>query len=548
MVPFLPHIAHPLHSPPFPQNITKTTLLDHNTPNPSGLHSLTIYTPLLITTPHQNSPQQHTPPTTTTTAPTTTCVAVTSPHSPRHNTMSDYRQERDRDRDYGNSRPDRHHSRRNYNERDERDYRRDRREDDEDAQEHRAFRGRSDRRGPSELDRLHSRGPGAATEQEYDTAKDMEVTQNFADMHLKPELSQGLLQFGIVKPSSVQQRVMTPILKGHDVIAQAPSGTGKTTIFAIALLQLVDTSLNSPQALALFPTRELAQQTRVAMKAMGGFMQVKVHACIGGKSVQEDVDALSKGQHIVTGTPGRVYDLIKRTALNTKHIKAWVIDEADEMLSQGFKDQIYYIYRYLPTQIQIMLVSATLPNDVLLLTSKFMTNPVRILVKRDELSLNGIRQFFVGVEKEEWKYETLIDLYELLTITQSVVFVNTRETCELLAKRMREENFMVEYMHGDMNQEDRDTVMAKFRAAEARVLITTDIWGRGIDVQQVSLVINYDLPQSREAYLHRIGRSGRFGRKGVAINLTVPSEKHVLDDIAQYYGIVIEEMPASLNM
>eukprot|EP00461_Guttulinopsis_vulgaris_P002566 UN02567 len=188
----------------------------------------------------------------------------------------------------------------------------------------------------SELDQLQSRGPGVATDADYEGAKEMQATQTFEGMHLKPELLKGLLQFGIIKPSSVQQRVMTPILQGHDVIAQSPSGTGKTTIFAIALLQIVDTSINSPQALAIFPTRELAQQTRVSMKAIGGYMNTKVHTCIGGKSMNDDLDQLNQGQHIITGTPGRVYDMIKRGALVTKHIPAWVIDEADEMLIAGF--------------------------------------------------------------------------------------------------------------------------------------------------------------------------------------------------------------------
>jgi ATP-dependent RNA helicase len=403
------------------------------------------------------------------------------------------------------------------------------------------------REGPQSIHDLQSKGPGQATEIEYEQTKTMTQYTTFESMLLKPDLLKGLLQYGIIKPSNVQQRVMAPILTGRDVIAQAPSGTGKTTIFAIALLQIVDPSINNPQALAIFPTRELAHQARIAMKALGSYMNIKVHNCIGGTAQADDTRALESGVHIVTGTPGRIFDNIKRGILNTSQIKAWVIDEADEMFSKGFKDQVYYIYRYLPSDLQIMLVSATLPNDILQLTSKFMTDPVRILVKRDELSLQGIKQFFVNVESEEWKYETLIDLYELMTITQAVVFVNSREKCEEIAKKMQEANFTVDFMHGGMEQSQRDAVMTSFRSARSRVLITTDIWGRGIDVQQVSLVINYDLPQSRETYLHRIGRSGRFGRKGVAINFCKDDEKQVLDDIAQYYAIIIQEMPATMK-
>jgi len=224
-----------------------------------------------------------------------------------------------------------------------------------------------------------------------------------------------------------------------------------------------------------------------------------------------------------------------------------VLDEADEMLNRGFKEQIYDIYRYLPPNVQVCLFSATLPHDVLEMTSKFMTKPVRVLVKRDELTLEGIKQFFVAVEREEWKFETLCDLYETLTITQAVIFVNSRRKVEWLADKMREVNFTVSTMHADMEQKNRDGVMKKFRAGESRVLISTDIWARGLDVPQVSLVINYDLPNTRELYIHRIGRSGRYGRKGVAINFVKADDIGILRDIEQYYSTQIDEMPMNVG-
>jgi len=223
-----------------------------------------------------------------------------------------------------------------------------------------------------------------------------------------------------------------------------------------------------------------------------------------------------------------------------------VIDEADEMLGRGFKEQLYDIYRYLPPQTQVVLVSATMPHDVLEMTTKFMQDPVRILVKRDELTLEGIKQFFVAVEKEEWKFDTLCDLYDILTITQAVIFCNTRKKVIWLTAKMREANFTVSCMHGDMPQKERDSIMADFRGGKSRVLIATDVWGRGLDVQQVSLVINYDLPNSRELYIHRIGRSGRFGRKGVAINFVKNDDIRILRDIEQYYGTQIDEMPMNV--
>jgi len=280
--------------------------------------------------------------------------------------------------------------------------------------------------------------------------------------------------------------------------------------------------------------------------AFGDFMNVQVHCCIGGKSIGEDIRKLDYGVHVVSGTPGRVFDMIRRRNLRTASIKLLILDEADEMLSKGFKEQIYDIYRYLPPATQVVLVSATLPHEVLEMTTNFMTDPVRILVKRDELTLEGIKQYFVAVEREEWKFETLCDLYDTLTITQAVIFCNTRQKVDWLTEQMRKNNFTVASMHGDMPQEERDAIMTAFRGGEKRVLITTDIWARGIDVQQVSLVINYDLPNNRELYIHRIGRSGRFGRKGVAINFVKNDDIRILRDIEQFYSTQIDEMPMNL--
>jgi len=287
-------------------------------------------------------------------------------------------------------------------------------------------------------------------------------------------------------------------------------------------------------------------QSRNVMLAFGDYMNVTCHACIGGKSVGEDMRILQSGVQVVSGTPGRVYDMIRRRALKTKSVRMLVIDEADEMLGRGFREQLYDIYRYLPPATQVVLVSATMPHDVLEMTTRFMQDPVRILVKRDELTLEGIKQFFVAVEKEDWKFDTLCDLYDILTITQAVIFCNTKKKVEWLTTKMRENDFTVSCMHGDQPQKERDDIMTEFRSGKSRVLIATDVWGRGLDVQQVSLVINYDLPNSRELYIHRIGRSGRFGRKGVAINFVKNDDIRILRDIEQFYGTQIDEMPMNV--
>jgi len=380
---------------------------------------------------------------------------------------------------------------------------------------------------------------------EFETSTKVDVLQAFDQMGLKDDLTRGIFAYGFEKPSAIQQRAIAPIINGRDVIAQAQSGTGKKATFSIGVLQSIDTTLRETQALVLSPTRELAQQIQKVMLALGDYMNVQVHSCIGGKSVGEDIRKLENGVHIVSGTPGRVFDMISRKSLRTRNIKMLVLDEADEML-RGFKEQIYDVYRYLPHATQVVLVSATLTPDVLAMTKKFMNDPIRILVKRDEITLEGIKQFFVAVEKEEWKFDTLCDLYDTLTITQAVIFCNTRRKVDWLTNKMREANFTVASMHGDMPQSERDAIMKSFRDGENRVLITTDIWARGIDVQQVSLVINYDLPNNRELYIHRIGLSGRFGRKGVAINFVKSDDIRSLRDIEQFYSTQIDEMPMNV--
>ncbi|KAG8705551.1 translation initiation factor eIF4A [Ceratobasidium sp. 395] len=373
-----------------------------------------------------------------------------------------------------------------------------------------------------------------------------QVVDNFDNMDLRAELLRGVYAYGFERPSAIQQRAIVPVVKGHDVIAQAQSGTGKTATFSISILQKLDLSVKGTQALILAPTRELAQQIQKVVIALGDYMNIECHACVGGTNVREDMDKLRQGVHIVVGTPGRVYDMIGRGALNPNTIKIFCLDEADEMLSRGFTEQIYQVFQLLPADTQVVLLSATMPADVLEVTKKFMRDPIRILVKRDELTLEGIKQFYIAVEKEEWKLDTLSDLYETVTITQAVIFCNTRRKVDWLTEKLTQREFTVSAMHGDMEQKTRETIMKEFRSGSSRVLITTDLLARGIDVQQVSLVINYDLPANRENYIHRIGRGGRFGRKGVAINFVTTEDVRMLRDIEQFYNTQIDEMPLNV--
>jgi len=373
-----------------------------------------------------------------------------------------------------------------------------------------------------------------------------EVIETFDAMDLPDTLLRGIYAYGFEKPSAIQQRAIKPAILGRDLIAQAQSGMGKTATFAIGTLAKLDPKLRQCQSLILAPTRELAQQIQRVVMALGDYMDITVHACVGGTAVRDDIRTLQAGAHIVVGTPGRVFDMINRRALKLDNIRQFFLDEADEMLSRGFKDQIYDIFKFLPETVQVCLFSATMPLEVLEVTGRFMREPVRILVKKDELTLEGIKQFYIAVDKEEWKLDTLCDLYETVTITQAIIYCNTRRKVDWLTEEMQKKDFTVSSMHGDMDQREREIIMREFRSGSSRVLITTDLLARGIDVQQVSLVINFDLPTNRENYIHRIGRSGRFGRKGVAINFLTDGDVRYLRDIEQFYQTQITEMPMNV--
>lgn len=375
------------------------------------------------------------------------------------------------------------------------------------------------------------------------------MSASFDNMNLKDELLRGIYSYGFENPSVIQQRAIVPIVEGNEVIAQAQSGTGKTGTFSISVLQCVDTSVNECQAIIVSPIRELARQTNNVICNLGIFLGVKTSLCIGGIDLSKNCKEFEEGVHIAVGTPGRIYDLMNRGILKADKVKMFVIDEADEMLSYGFQDQIRSIVDRLQESVQICLFSATMPNEVLQLTDVFMNDPMRILVKNDVLTLEGIRQFYIAVGEDRNKYETLKDIYSTLTLGQTIIYVNTIRRVERLSNALSDENFPVSFIHGSMEQSERNVIMKQFREGSSRVLVTTDLLARGIDIQQVSLVINYDMPSIRrkENYIHRIGRSGRFGRKGVAINFMTNNDYRIKEELERFYNTQIEEMPMDIG-
>ena len=371
---------------------------------------------------------------------------------------------------------------------------------------------------------------------------------SFDHMDLPQELLRGIYGYGFEKPSEIQKRGIVPIAKGRDLIAQAQSGTGKTGTFTIGSLARVDPSVRQVQVLCLLPTRELAQQVELVAGAIGGSMGIKTYAAMGKTPVREDIRALDRGVQFLVGTPGRIYDLMNRKAFNTSNIKVIIIDEADQMLEDRFREQLQCILNLgFPTTARCALFSATMNADVVEFAEKLLDNPVRILISPEEVNLKGIHQYRVDLDREDWKFEVLLDLYKNLNITQALIYCNKRQKAEWLAEKMTAAGFPITCIHGDMEVRERMDRMTSFRKGDTRVLISTDLLARGIDVQQVSLVINYELPVQMDNYIHRIGRSGRYGRKGNAINLLCNEDMRSMKEIEEYYKITIDTLPKDLS-
>lgn len=369
----------------------------------------------------------------------------------------------------------------------------------------------------------------------------VDIYEEFEQMGLKPNILRGIFSYGFEKPSAIQQKAIVPIGTGKDIIGQSQSGTGKTGAFTIGILNNLDEKANFVQSMILSPTRELAEQILSVFKNIASFTKFKIKLCVGGTATEKMDNC-----QILIGTPGRILDMLNHGKINLAKLKIFCLDEADEMLSKGFKEQIYDIFQFIPKTTQILLFSATMPTDILDLTKKFMNNPIHILVKKEELTLEGIKQYFISVEREDWKFDTLIDLYKSFEVTQCVIFCNSKQKVEMIAQRLNDLGYAVSGIHSDLV--NRREIMDNFKTGKTRMLITTDLLSRGIDVQHISLVINYDIPKSKETYIHRIGRSGRFGRKGIALNFVTNADSAQLKEIEAFYQTQIDELPCDLKL
>lgn len=369
------------------------------------------------------------------------------------------------------------------------------------------------------------------------------------NIELKSTLLRGIYAHGFETPSPIQKKAIIPVISRRDIIAQAQSGTGKTGAFTIASLQLLDETITETQILIMSPTRELSRQIHSVFTSISQAMKdIRIKLLVGGTSAEEDRDELeNKRPHIVIGCPGRIHDMLRRRYLHTTQIHTLILDEADEMLSSGFKEQIYHIFQYLNNDIQVALFSATMPTELEMLTNKFMRDPVKILVNKDMLTLQGITQYYVALVCDEHKFMALKDIFSTITMTQCIIYCNSIRRTEDLFNAMQKDNYPVSCIHSNLTEMERTSAYNKFKNGETRVLIATDLFARGIDVQQVGIVVNFDLPKNVHTYIHRIGRSGRWGRKGVGINFVTKRDEQKLSEIQSYYGTQIDEMPVNFS-
>lgn len=382
------------------------------------------------------------------------------------------------------------------------------------------------------------------TKEKYEIV-DYETWDEIEELQDRTDILRGIYSYGFEKPSPIQKRAIKPLMLGHDIIAQAQSGTGKTGCFAIGTLYRIDPKVKSVQAMILAPTRELSRQINSVITSISSQMPgLKTHLLVGGTSTEVDKENLYHDvPHIVIGCPGRVHDMLRRKCIDPRTIRLIVLDEADEMLSQGFKEQVYNIFQFLPSEVQVGLFSATMPTELHGLTEKFMRDPIKILVKSEMLSLEGIAQYYVALEDDSNKYCTLKDLYGKISMSQCIIYCNSVKKVADLHEAMVADGYPACCIHSNMDKDERVESYNNFKTGKNRVLISSNVTARGIDIQQVSTVINFDIPRDVYTYLHRIGRSGRWGRKGVGINFVTKRDFRKIKEIESYYHTTIHELP-----
>ena len=382
----------------------------------------------------------------------------------------------------------------------------------------------------------------------YELSDNLEYYNTFEseELGLNDEILKGIYSYGFEKPSQIQRVGIKPIIDGKDVVIQSHSGSGKTATFIIGLLQRMDPLLKEPQCIIISNTRELADQTLKVFTQIAKYTNFTCNLCIGG-DMQYKYNANNVKENVIIGTPGRMCDLMNKDIIKSDNIKLIIVDEADDVLSISFRKQVKRIFQKIPKESQVVLVSATIPTEMSELFNSLMKPDFStILVKNEELTLDGISQYYINID-EQYKLDALTDLYKFISIGQAIIYCNKKSKTEELKYCLTDKSFSVSVLHGDMMQKERDDVMKEFRSGKTRILVTTDILSRGIDIQQISLVINYDMPLSPQTYLHRIGRGSRYGRRSTTINFVIKRENNILNHIRKLYNTKIIQLPSNVS-
>lgn len=376
--------------------------------------------------------------------------------------------------------------------------------------------------------------------------EDKNEHKEFSNLGIKDELLKGVFIYGFKNPSPIQVKGIKAINTGNDCILQSQSGTGKTGTFLLGIMNNIN---NNEKSVIISPTRELAKQTYNVAVEISKYSKLNVDIFIGGTNIVDDFKKI-KDCNVIIGTIGRVNHIFQKKKYLYNSIKIFVCDEADNIFNNNVNKDIYNIISSVNSDTQKILISATLNNYVFSISEKFLENPIKILLKKTEIAVDLISQFYVDTEVEEYKLDVFLDLYNIISTTQAIIFCNTIRTVDWLSKELIDKNFAITAIHSKMSQDDRNMIVNEFREGKTRLLLTTDLLARGIDIPQVNLVINYDLPINKETYIHRIGRCGRFGKKGVSISMVKmndSNEVRILNRMKNYYNIDISELPEDIE-
>ena len=367
------------------------------------------------------------------------------------------------------------------------------------------------------------------------------ILTTFEELSLSESVLRALSELGYEEPTPIQKQTVEPMLNNQDLIAQAQTGTGKTAAFALPIIERIDNSVEGVQALILTPTRELAVQVSDAISSYGKYSGIRALPVYGGQPIERQLRALKRGVHIVVGTPGRLMDHLDRGTLSLSTVRTIVLDEADEMLNMGFVDDIETILQHAPEERQTALFSATMPDEIARLARKYLKDPKRVTIQSEGLTVPQIRQVYYEVGGRQ-KIEALTRILDMEMPTSAIIFCRTKAMVDSLGETLLARGYGAELLHGDLSQAMRDRVMKRFREEQVELLVATDVAARGLDIEHISHVINFDIPLDPEAYVHRIGRTGRAGREGVAITLVTPRERRMLRTIESMTGADIKRM------